>query len=116
MDKDKLYDEGREIITKFLRILNAYKSSGAIQVAEKFYEHYSAVDEKFMKIREIVVAANIPRRVELNNNLVYYNEENIEPVVYPSTFEAICLSYADRFNVTEQWLESYYSEWSKNKE
>ena len=65
---------------------------------------------------EIVVAANIPRRVELNNNLVYYDEENIEPVVYPSTFEAICLSFADRFNVTEQWLDSYYTEWAKNKD
>jgi len=116
LDREKLFEEGRQIITLFLSILNAYKSSGAIQVAEKFYDHYSAVDEKFMKVRDFVVSANIPRRLDLNNNLVYYNEQNIEPVVYPSTFEALCLSYADRFNVTENWLESYFAEWSKNKE
>lgn len=67
-------------------------------------------------MREFVVAANIPRRIELNNNLVYYNEETIEPIVYPPTFESICLSFADRFNVTEQWMQNYYTEWSQNKE
>ena len=41
LDKDKLYEEGREIITHFLKILNAYKSAGANEVADKFYSHYS---------------------------------------------------------------------------
>lgn len=48
-------------------------------------------------MREIVLEKKKPRRIELNNNLVRYNEASIQPVLYPECMEAIIHSYADRY-------------------
>lgn len=58
-------------------ILQTYKSTGAVDRAVKFYDHYSTVNDFFLKIRDIVIEKKKPRRIELNNNLVRYNEETI---------------------------------------
>ena len=106
--------EGKELITKFLLILQTYKSSGAADRGTAWYEHYSQVDGIFLQIRDIVINTKKPRRVELNNNLVRYNSSTIVPVHYPECFEAIPASYVDRFPVTKESLERIYREWSKN--
>jgi len=93
LNKENLMGEGRELIRNFLIILQTYKSSGAVDRATKFYDHYSQVNDFFLKIRDIVIEKKKPRRVELNNNLVRYNENTIEPVVYPECFESIILSF-----------------------
>ena len=97
LNKENLMKEGREMITRFLMILQTYKSSGCIERAAKFYSKYSEVTGDFLKIRDIVIKSKKPRRVELNNNLIRYNEKCIEPTHYPETFEGLIHSYADRF-------------------
>ena len=92
--------EGKELIKKFLVILQTYKSSGAIELATKFYAEYSHVDSIILQVRELVIENNKTRRIELNNNLVRYNEKVIEPAIYPESFEGIIHSYADRFPAT----------------
>jgi len=104
-------NEGRELITKFLIILQTYKSSGAADRAVKFYNEYSTVSDFFLKIREIVVSKKLPRRVELNNELVYYNEECIEPRTYPEKFEGIIHSYRDRYGASDATLDAMVSQW-----
>lgn len=113
VDKELLYSEGREIITLFLSTLNAYKSAGASQVANEFYAKYSAVDDKFLKVREFVVAANIPRRIELNNNLRWFSQDEVHVQQYPECFEGIILSFADRFSVTHEFKSSILAEWER---
>ena len=105
--------EGKELITKFLLILQTYKSSGAAVRGKAFYDHHSKVDGIFLQIRDIVVEQKKPRRVELNNNLVRYNSSTIEPIVYPECFEGIILSYADRFPATKESLGRIGREWKK---
>jgi hypothetical protein len=39
-----------------------------------------------LKVREIVEKKKKPRRIELNNNIVRFNEKSIEPVCYPENF------------------------------
>jgi len=97
LSKENLNKEGREMLRKFLIILQTYKSSGASEIATKWYKKYSEVNEFFLKVRKLVVQKKKPRRVELNNNLVRYNEKTIEPVVYPECFEGIIKSYDDRY-------------------
>jgi len=63
------------------------------------------VSEYFLNIRKIVQKKKKPRRIEVNNNLVRYNESSIEPINYPENFEGIILSYADRFPVSKQLIE-----------
>ena len=107
--------EGKELIRKFLVILQTYKSSGAVELATKFYAEYSYVDSFFLQVRELVIAKKKPRRIELNNNLVRYNEKVIEPAVYPESFEGIIHSYADRFPATQALLNQIVTEWDKTK-
>jgi len=105
LDRDLLYTEGKELIRRFLLILQTYKSTGALERAEKFWTHHSKVDGVFLKIRDIVIDKKKPRRVELNNNLVRYSEDCVEPVVYPERFEAIIHSFADRYPCTKEYVE-----------
>jgi dipeptidyl-peptidase-3 len=74
LNKENLNKEGKELIRKFLIILQTYKSSGAAELATKFYNELSEVDEFFLKVRQLVIKKKKPRRIELNNNLFRYNQ------------------------------------------
>lgn len=69
LNKENLMTEGKQLIKEFLLILQTYKSSGCIERAKAFYDHYSKVEGQFLQIRDIVIQKKKPRRVELNNNL-----------------------------------------------
>ena len=97
LNKENLMTEGKQLIREFLIILQTYKSSGAADRGKAFYDHYSKVEGIFLQIRDIVIEKKKPRRVELNNNLIRYNESMIEPNHYPECFEGIIMSYEDRF-------------------
>lgn len=74
-DRSKLRTIGFEAIDKFLHKLHVYKSIGDYQEAEKFFLHYSRVDEEMLKVREIVMANIVPRRLELQPNILRSTKE-----------------------------------------
>ncbi len=111
LNKENLVKEGYELIKKFLLILQTYKSSGCIERAAAFYNKYSEVNGIFLQIREIVLSKKKPRRIDLNNNLVRYNEQLIEPLHYPESFEGIIHSYADRFPFNKDFQDEIVAEW-----
>lgn len=84
--------------------------------ASQFYSKYSEVDEFFLKVRELVISKKKPRRIELNNNLVRYNENVVEPQLYPESFEGIIKSFGDRYPCTPELVDQVTSEWNKTKE
>lgn len=49
----------------YLLKLQVYKSTANFDEGTKMFDGYSAVNEKFLKIREIVVANKKPRRLEI---------------------------------------------------
>ncbi len=55
------------------------------------------------------------RRLEVNNNLVKYNESSIEPICYPSNFEGIISSYADRYQFNKSLYKQVMSTWNEHK-
>ncbi|CDW76384.1 dipeptidyl-peptidase 3 [Stylonychia lemnae] len=116
LDKELLAKEGKELIREFLMILQTYKSSGAIDRAEKFWQRYSIVDGIFLKIRDIVIEKKKPRRIELNANLVRNDENDIQVVNYSETFEQIIHSYAQRYPTTKEFLFGIVSEWDRTRE
>lgn len=69
----------------------------------------------FIKIRDIVMANKKPRRLDVNNNLVRYNEKSVEPATYPENFEGIILSYADRYRFTEGLFNQVTTSWNEHK-
>ena len=44
LNKENLMVEGKKLIREFLIILQTYKSSGAVERAKAFYDHYSKVE------------------------------------------------------------------------
>lgn len=116
INEDLLWEHGREMIKKFLIIIQTYKSSGCAERGRKFYEQYSEVYGEFLDIRKIVLDKKKPRRIELNNNLVRFNEANVEPNHYPECFEGIIASYADRFKCTQEFIDTIVNEWDKTKQ
>merc|ERR1712060_273863 len=107
---------GKQLIKEFLIIIQTYKSSGAVERAKTFYDHYSKVEGMFLQIRDIVIEKKKPRRIELNNNLIRYNAETIEPQVYPECFEGIIASYADRFPATKAFVDMVHGQWQPTAE
>ena len=116
LNKENLMTEGKQLIREFLNILQVYKSSGAVDRAKAFYDHYSKVEGIFLQIRDIVIEKKKPRRIELNNNLVRYNATTIEPIVYPECFEGLIASYVDRFPPTMKLMQTVFNEWAKTSQ
>jgi len=63
LNRDKIESVGRPAVAKFLLELMIYKSTADVQAATKFYDDYTAVDDEFLKLREIVLALKKPRKV-----------------------------------------------------
>lgn len=116
LDEGLLVSEGKELIKDLLIVLQTYKSTGAAELGKKFYDEYSEVSEFFLRVREIVIKKKKPRRVDVNNNLVRYSENTIEPRCYPATFEGIILSYADRYTFNKKLYNQVRSVWDETKQ
>lgn len=115
LDEELLYTEGRQLISDLLVVLQTFKSSGCLERGARFYAEYSEVTDEFLKMRDIVLSKKKPRRLDLNNNLVRYSEDCIQPVVYPECHEGIILSYADRYPFNRQLYDQVIGEWNKHK-
>ena len=107
--------EGKELVREMLIVLQVYKSSGAADRATKWYNEYSTVDDFFLTIREIVVKNKKGRRLECNNNLFKYSDSCIQPVNYPSSFEGIIMSYADRYQFNKGLYKQVITSWNDHK-
>ncbi len=65
-----------------------YKSIGDYATAETFFNHYSQVDPIMLRIRDIVLANKVPRRIELQPNL-FLKGATVEYKGYESTFMGV---------------------------
>jgi len=116
LDKENLVKEGKELIRSLLMVLQTYKSSGSVERGEKWYNEYSAVDDFFLNLRNIIQSKKKPRRIVVNNNLVRYNENSVAPVYYPESFESIILSFADRFQFNKRLYNQVRGVWDQTKQ
>lgn len=114
IDRSKLRGTGFQALSDFLHKLHVYKSIGDYASAEKFFNHYSEVDEVMLKVREIVIANKIPRRLELQPNILLKKDtkDEVEYHGYADNFEGVIQSYLDRF---DGWFQrDVYEEWLAN--
>jgi len=116
LNKENLMTEGRQLIELFLCTLQTYKSSGAAERAQNWYNHYSEVDVEMEKIRDIVMKKKGPGRLCLYSNLTRYSEGEIHARDYASCFEGIIHSYADRYPWTMDLHEQIMSQWTPTKD
>lgn len=114
IDRPKLRTTGFKALSDFLHKLHVYKSIGDYETAEKFFNHYSQVDEDMLKVREIVMANKVPRRLELQPNVFYKDESSIDYKNYDETFEGIVQSYVERWEGA--FLSDVYAHWIQDAE
>lgn len=88
---------GNELVTKMLQDIHVWMCTGDIYQASQFFEKYSLVNEKFLKIKKLIKENFIPRRLCLFDNLEL-NESNMTVDIkeYPDTMEGIIQSFVDR--------------------
>jgi Peptidase family M49 len=68
-----------------------------------------------IRIRDIVLANKVPRRIELQPNLFHNPETNtVEYKGYDSTFQGVIRSYVERFSNKE--IGPVYNEFMANQE
>ncbi len=90
VNRDKLRTVAFEGIKKFLAKLHIYKSMGDFDAAKKMFDGYSVVDEEMTRVRDIVIANKVPRRINLQPN-VFLDSTHPEPYYkgYDETFEGV---------------------------
>lgn len=98
--RDLLRTVGFENLSKFLGELHILKSIGDYESAEKFFDKFSQVDDEMLKVREIVIANKLPRRMELQPNLLMQADKP-EYKEYEESFSGIISSYVERFSAKE---------------
>ena len=109
INKENLMKHGKALVEKILTHLHIYKATGDYENAKKFYDKYSEVDDYYLKIREILLANETPRRIELYHNLKVNEDKTISIVEYPDTVLGVIESYVDRYGsdlnkkIIEQW-------------
>jgi len=96
VDRNKLRTTGHKALSDFLCKLHTYKSLGDFDTAKTFFEQYSIVDEEMLKIRDIVIANKLPRRLELQPN-IFMKDGSVEYKDYPESFAGIIQSYCERY-------------------
>jgi len=65
IDRSRIREHGFKALSEFLHKLHVYKSIGDFESAEKFFNHYSQVDETMLRVRQIVIENRRPRRLEI---------------------------------------------------
>lgn len=98
VDRSKLRSVAFEGIKKFLAKLHIFKSMGDFDAAKAMFDGYSVVDEQMLKVREIVIANKVPRRINLQPNVFMNEWKEPEYIGYEESFEGIVESYVDRYS------------------
>ena len=87
---------GQELVNRILTPIHIWKCTGNSVDAKAFVQKYSAVNEKFLKIKKIIEEYKTPRRLELNHNIIIDENMNVEIEEYPETMEGIIKSFVNR--------------------
>ena len=109
MDFSQLLTSGLPAISDFLQKLHCYKSTGDITRGRALFSHYSKYDKETEKIRDIIVANQKPRGMEVQCNL---SISNTSPSlsIYSESFDGIIESFLERFPETDHEMLAFWEE------
>ena len=96
IDRARLRTDAFDAISAFLRRLHIYKSMGDFEAAKAMFDGYSTVDAEMLRVRDIVIAHKVPRRINLQPNLFCEGEEPTYKG-YDESFEGVIQSYVERY-------------------
>lgn len=83
VDRNKIREGAHKSLSNFLGKLHSLKSLGDYTTAEPWFNHYAEVDEEMLKIRDLVLLHQLPRRLELQPNIFLKEDGSVEYKDYP---------------------------------
>lgn len=95
IDKTKITSSGIPAIGKFLQKLHIYKSTADVINGTKLYEEMTAVDDYFLRVREVVLQKKQPRKLFVQPNTFIENGQ-VQLRDYEATYEGILRSWTER--------------------
>jgi dipeptidyl-peptidase III len=113
-EKEKIKSACFDALKPFLHKLHVLKSIGDYDTAKEWFDKYSEVDDHFLKIKRIVEANRLPRRLEIQPNVFLSPYGEVEYKDYDQSIEGIIRSYVERF--PHVFYDQMYDEWNNNKE
>ena len=113
LNKEMVLFLAKDILSKFLLKLHIWKCTGDVENANKCIEHYSDVDEKFLKIKKIVdkKEKERPKTLFLFHNLNRDEDGTVTFKEYTQNYEGIIESNLDRFGT--EYNKDIYTQWVK---
>jgi len=109
IDKSKIKTVGKETLGKFLKKLHVFRCLGDLGRGKEMFDRYSEVDEEMLKIREIVLLNKVPRRIELQGNVVLDKSDEVKYVSYEKDFAGVITSFVERYDA--KFDEEMYTYW-----
>mmetsp|Transcript_30562 Transcript_30562/g.99812 ORF Transcript_30562/g.99812 Transcript_30562/m.99812 type:complete len:721 (-) Transcript_30562:166-2328(-) len=97
LDRSKIESVGVPAIASFLRKLQVFKSTANFAAGQELYERYSAVDEYWLGLREVVMANKKPRQMFVQSNTRVGADGAVELLEYEPSADGVVESFVDRF-------------------
>jgi dipeptidyl-peptidase-3 len=96
IDRSKIISHGRPAVEKYLQKIQVYKATADLENGTKLYDDTTHVDKFFAdKVRPIVLAKKVPRKVFCQANTVIEGDKVILKEYDPSP-AGLIQSYAER--------------------
>ena len=111
INKEAILIYGKELLSKLMIKIHIWKCTGDVENARKCIDKYSEVDEKFLKIKNIVENNNSTISLFLFHNLIMDEDGNVKYKEYKDNLTGIIQSNIDRFGT--EYNKEIYNQWVK---
>jgi len=108
MQRDAVLSVGKPAIGELLLKIQTYKSLADLENGSKMFNAYSIVDDKMLKIREIVMARKEPRKLLVQPCLALKEDKSVELKAFPATTAGMIESFVARFPAEDEELLTLY--------
>jgi len=108
MQRDEVLSVGKPAIGELLLKIQTYKSLADLENGSKMFNAYSIVDDKMLKIREIVMARKEPRKLLVQPCLALKEDKSVELKAFPATTAGMIESFVARFPAEDEELLTLY--------
>jgi dipeptidyl-peptidase-3 len=111
LNKEALLIYGKELISKLMIKIHIWKCTGDVESAVECINHYSEVNEKYLKIKKYVENSKQTTRLFLFHNLIREEDGTVIFKEYEESLEGIIESNLDRFGT--EYNKDVYNQWVK---
>ncbi|KAK8810766.1 hypothetical protein WA158_007341 [Blastocystis sp. Blastoise] len=107
LNKDLIPTIGKQAMNDYLNKLQGYKSCAMINESRALFNHYTEVDDEFLKLREIVIQQRKPRAIFLQGTLSLSNNNEVNLQYEDTTIDGYLQYIVSLLNNSKVSIEDY---------